>query len=916
MIARVFSLLGCIPLLVSGCATNPSDVLSAPGALRVEHIVVPLGIDVEQPRLSWRLVSSDRDVRQTAYRIIVAGSKEQIDRNHGDVWDSGKVEGDQSILVPYAGKMLESSRRYWWKVRVWDPAGRPTDYSEASWWEMGLLEPEDWTAAWISAPPVYDWASFAAQIGALEKSDPPTISARSPLLRRDFTVQGEVSAARLYISGLGYYEAAVNGERVGDHVLDPAFTRYDRRVLYTTYDVTDLVSQGENAIGVMLGGGWYDMPTRAVWGFDHAPWRDRPVLRCQLEIRYADGSMETIVSDEEWVASPGPIVFNSVRQGEIYDARLEQDGWTTPAFDASDWVRVNETSGPAGEISAQTMPPIRLIETLQPESVSEPRPGTYVFDLGQNIAGWARISVSGQAGTEITLKYGERLDDVGLVDQDLIDQHLRAAPMQTDTYILRGNGVEEWEPRFVYHGFQYVEVSGLPEPPSEETLEGRVVHTDFKSIGTFSASDTLLNRIQEAARWAYRGNFHGYPTDCPQREKNGWMGDAHLAAEMGLLNYASAGAYTKWVQDMADEQRMSGELPGIVPTSGWGYHWGNGPAWDSAFLLIPSYVYRYRGDAQLLRKHYDQHKRYVDYLERESEDLIISFGLGDWVPANTVTPAEVTSTAYFYKDVRIVAETAQMIGNGEDAVRYGQLAEDIKTAFNNEYFDPATGSYANGSQTALSCALYQGLVPEDEVQRTAALLARKVMDNGNRIDTGILGAKYVLHALTDNGYPELAYSVASQTRYPGWGYWIEQGATTLWEQWDGSNSLNHIMFGDISAWFFQAIAGIQPEGPGFQQIVVDPFVPDELEWAAAEHVSPYGLVGSEWRKETDGFHLDIEIPVNTAATVYIPASGPDAVTEGGNPIQTADGVHGVGINGGRVVVEIGSGTYRFIVDKN
>ena len=846
--------------------------------LRCEYLCDPLGIDVVQPRLSWKLQSAWRGQKQTAYQILVASSEELLRNNRADLWNTGKVTSDQSIQVAYAGRPLTSRTRCFWKVRVWDRDDKSSPFSDIATWEMGLLEPNDWQGKWITAP------------NTDGEGMPP-----APIFRKTFVLSKPVRQARLYICGLGYYEAHLNGRKVGDHVLDPAFTRYDRRALYAAYDVTGQLKTEFNAVAVLLGNGWYDMDAQAAWDFNKAAWRARPTLRCQLEVTFADGSVRTITSDETWRVAPSPITFNCIRQGETYDARREIAGWNTADVGDADWSLAKIGPGPKGTPSAQMMPPIKVMQTLKPAKVTEPKPGVYVFDLGQNIAGWARLKVSGPAGAEVVVQYAERLSDDGTIDQKDIAVHTKSTPFQTDTYILKGEGTETWEPRFVYHGFQYVQVTGLPGKPDADAIQGRIVHTAFDQTGLFECSNDLFNKIQRCTLWAYVGNFHGYPTDCPHREKNGWTGDAHLAAELGLYNFDAAAAYTKWMTDLKDEQRDSGELPGIVPTAGWGYAWGNGPAWDSAYVLIPWYLYQYRDDTRILAEHYDR------------------LGLGDWVPAKTETPAKVTSTGYYYRDALIVSKIAAMLGKTDDARHYADLAMRIRDAFNRAFFDPKTGLYAGGTPTAMSCALYHGLVPPAERQRVVDKLVEMIEKNDDHLDAGILGTKYLIDALTACDRADVVYKMATKTTYPSWGHWIEQGATTLWEQWDGGASRNHIMFGHISAWFYQALAGINlgPDTVGFKHIVIKPQLLGDVTWVRAEHESMYGTIKSAWDIKGDRFTLKVAVPTNTTATVYVPCDKEQFAKEGPSMIHSGDYVRFVRLEDDRVVFEIESGTFEF-----
>jgi len=865
--------------------------------LRCEYLVDPVGIDVVQPRLSWKLESLWRGQKQTAYQILVAASEEMLNDGRADLWDTGKVASDQSIHVVYAGKPLSSRTRCCWKVRIWDENDRASEFSEPAAWEMGLLTPQDWTAKWISTP----------------GSDEDKAPRPAPMFRKGFVLSERPVSARVYICGLGYYELHLNGAKVGDHVLDPAFTRYDRRALYVTYDVTDRLRKGPNALGVILGNGWYNMHTRAVWDFDKAPWRDRPVVRCQLEVTLADGTKTVVATDASWRVSTGPIVFDSIRNGETYDARLENADWDAPEYNGADWPAAQIDAGPKGEIRAQMMPAIKVTGTLKPAKLTEPKPGVYVFDTGQNMTGWARLHVSGPVGTQVIMRYGERLNPDGTLDQREIGQHIKTGKPQTDTYILKGKGSEVWEPRFAYYGFQYVEVTGLPGKPDLDTLEARVVHTAFDSAGTFECSNELFNRIQHNTLWSYVSNFFGYPTDCPHREKNGWTGDAHLAAEAGLYNFHSAPAYAKWMNDFKDEQRDSGELPGIVPTSGWGYQWGNGPAWDSAYVLIPWYLYEYQGNTRVIAEHYDRLKRYVDYLTGKAKNHIVAIGLGDWVPAKTATPEKVTSTGYYYRDALIVSKIAALLGKAEDAKKYGDLAQSIREAFNKEFYDPKTGLYAGGTQTAMSCALYHGLVPGDQRQKVLDNLIAMIQKNGGHLDAGILGTKYLIDSLTAGGRADIVYTMATKTDYPSWGRWIAEGATTLWEQWDGNASRNHIMFGHISAWFYQVLGGIMPdsEAVGFKHFIIKPQLLGDVKWVRARHESMYGTIKSSWEIQADKFILKIVVPVNTTATVYVPSDNQIVGTQGPDMIRTDDHVRFLRVEDSYAVYEVDSGSYEF-----
>ena len=661
----------------------------------------------------------------------------------------------------------------------------------------------------------------------------------------------------------------------------------------------------------MLGNGWYNMHTRATWNFDQAPWRGEPTMLLQLRIEFEDGSSQTVVSDSSWQASTGPIVLDSIRAGESYDARLEMTGWDTPDFDARSWTEPEVVASPVNTLSAQTIPPIRITQTIEPVSVNEPQPGIYVFDMGQNFPGWAQLRVQGEPGTKVTLRYSERIDDAGMIERSEISKFVFEGPFQTDTYVLKGRrSTNTWEPRFVYHGFQ-LRGSQRSSPASnhfgQSWEDASFIPTsnppaDFR----MREPEMLEPPCQTLTRWSYRGNFHGYPTDCPQREKNGWTGDAHLAAEQAMFQFENSAAYAKWIQDIHDEQRDTGEICAIIPTSGWGYHWGNGPAWDSAFLIIPWYVYKYRGDTRILADHYDRMRLYVDYLTSRAENGIVKIGLGDWVPADTVTPNTITSTGYYYVDATIVAQAAEILGKREDAEKYSALAKEIKQAFNREFYK-GDGIYLNGSQTALSCAVYQGLVEDSEREKVLARLAEHVAGHDDHLDVGILGSKYLFHTLSENGHHDLAYRILNQRTAPSYGDWAEQGATTLWEDWPGKASLNHIMFGDFVAWFYQKLAGINadPSQPGFQHIVIRPMPVADLDYVTAKTESMYGTIRSAWKKKADGsFILNVTIPANTTGTVFVPASSESDVK--------SEGAKFLRMDEGSAVYAVEAGAYQFI----
>ena len=711
----------------------------------------------------------------------------------------------------------------------------------------------NWQAKWIGMPDniLLEWRSQVQP---------------APYLRKVFNYDVNSKDCRLYISGLGYYELYLNGRRVRDHVLDPVVTHYDRRTRYVVYDVTEYLMPGKNVIGVILGNGWYNCHTADVWHFDKASWRDYPKLLLQLEC----DSGTTLISDKSWSISSGPIVFDGLRNGEKYDARLELGDWLSPEYDDSQWKNAAVVNPPGGILCEQTMPPCKVMGQIFPIKEWDSDKGERVYDFGQNFTGWVKLTVSGASGTELTIRYSELIKDNEL-DQSNINIYILEGDTQTDHYILKGAEQENYEPRFTYHGFRYLSIKGNAQILK---IEGQVVHTSFSKIGKINSSNEILNSLQKATVWSYSSNFTGIPTDCPHREKNGWTGDAQLAVETGLFNFSSGTAYKQWLENFRDIQRPSGQLPGIIPSSGWGFNWGSGPAWDSAFIVIAWNVYIFTGDISVITENYERMKLYVDYCSSMAENNLVSFGLGDWcrVDKARAVSSELTSTAYFYLDTMTISKMADLQGNSHDCKKYASLAMSIRSEFNRKFYQ-GNGVYDNGEMTALAAALYFNLAEDSEKSQIAAQLAKLVIGNNYKADFGILGAKYIPRVLADYGYIDDAFELITQTEFPGWGHWIKQGATTLWENWDGSGSQNHIAFGDISAWAYQYLGGITPSEkyPGFAGYDIKTFFPNKLEHFFASYDSPHGTIASEWhRNDINVIDLELITPKTSTARLQLP----------------------------------------------
>ncbi|HOW17620.1 MAG TPA: family 78 glycoside hydrolase catalytic domain [Phycisphaerae bacterium] len=923
-----------------------------PTRLRCEYAVNPLGIDEARPQLSWAVESRQRGQVQTAYQILVATTEDVLQADRGDLWDSGKVSSSRTVGVPYAGKPLQSGMRAHWKVRVWDKDGDASDWSPPAWWEMGLLEPGDWQGPWItrsegggSDADSRGSGSGAAGSGSQSPPADPYGEHPAPMFRKEFVAPRAIRQARLYISGLGYYELHINGERVGDRVLDPAWTSYAKRVFYSTYDVTALLRKGPNALGVILGNGWYNPLPLRMWGkfnLRDALTVGEPRFILQLNIEYVDGTRQSVCSDGSWRVGDSPILKNSVYLGEVYDARREQQGWDAPGFDDARWRPAVATeraahasaTAPAslGTLRAQSVEPITITRSIKPVQITEPKPGTYIFDMGQNFAGWVTLRVSAPAGTAIRLRYGELLHSDGTLNvMTSVCGQIKQAGMggpgapplayQSETYICRGSGPEVYTPRFTFHGFRYVEVTGCPDRPTLDAIEGRRLNAAVDEVGSFECSNPLFNRIHEIVRWTLLSNLFSVQSDCPHREKFGYGGDIVASSEAAIFNLDMARFYAKAVHDLDDAVRPNGGMTETAPFVGIadeGLGDGSGPVgWGTAHPLLQWHLRQYYGNERLLREQYDRTKRWVALLESKAVDGILDNGISDH-ESLTPKPRALTGTAFYYYNVRLLAQIAAALQRKADADRYAALAETIKAAFNRRFLVPGTGRYDAGTQTCQAFALYFGLVPETERQAALDVLVHDVMTaRGGHLSTGIFGTKYMLNALTDLGRADVAYTIVNQKTFPGWGHMLENGATTLWEHWafsDNTYSHNHPMFGSVSEWLFKAVAGINPapDAVGFDRIIIRPHVAGGLTRAAGRYESIRGPVVSEWRIDGDAFVLDVTIPANTTALVYVPSDAGSAIREGDRAAAEAEGVEHVRSERGAAVFRIGSGTYRFI----
>lgn len=1059
-----------VGLLWCGCAATAVEVVK----LRCEFLEQPQGIDVKSPRLSWQLESRQRGARQTAYEILVASSAAKLKSGQADLWDSGKITSDQSVLVPYAGKPLASQQSCFWRVRVWDEAGKASAWSKPAAWSMGLLQPSDWRGQWIgrdepgsnarfttgswiwfpegqpeAAAPVAtryfrrtfelpanrtikaatlhltgdnewacavnarhagtgnnfkittamdvthslqpgrnvigawvkntgtdpnpagllgalriefetgeplvietdgQWKTTDREFGvwtALDYDDSAWVPARvlgrvgmSPwgeihvpdarqlaarMLRKEFVAAKKVRRATAYLSGLGLSELYLNGRKVSDHVLSPALSEYPRRVFYVTHDVTQQIKSGRNALGVWLGNGRYYAPRTTeplgttTYGF--------PKLLLQLELEYTDGTRDTIVSDGSWkLTTAGPITANNEYDGEDYDARQELSGWAESGFDDRAWAAAQTVAAPGGRLAAQMIEPIRVTGKIKPRSVNEIRPGVFIYDFGQNIVGWCRLQVRGPAGTAVSLRHAETLKP----DGSLFLDNIRGAKV-TDRYTLKGQGTEIYEPRFTYHGFRYVEVTGFPGQPDLNALEGCVVNDDVATAGEFACSQPTINRFYQNIIWGVRGNYRSVPTDCPQRdERQGWLGDRSEESKGETYLFDVAALYAKWTQDMLDAQRDNGSIPDVAP-SYWPIY-NDDVTWPSSAVIIPGNMYQQYADTSLIAGRYPGMVQWVDHMRAYiTNGIIAKDTYGDWCvppedpafihsrdPLRKTAPA-ILATSYFYHCLQLMSRYAEMLGHPADRERFTQLAAQLKTALNEKYFNPERGYYDNGSQTSCVLPLALGLVPTGQRDRVFQHLVDKITnDTHGHIGTGLIGGQWLNRVLTDGGRADLVYQFATNTTYPSWGYMVEKGATTVWELWNGDtadpamNSHNHVMLvGDLTTWFYEALAGIKPAQPGFKQLLMQPHPVGDLQFVTATHASPYGLIRSAWKRDGAKFNWEITLPANSTATVSVPATNVDEVTERGQALTRVDGVSLVHYANGHAIFNLASGSYRF-----
>lgn len=977
----MLSLMSC-----SAFAANDAELNS----LRCEYHNNPLGIDITEPRLSWVSQSEKRGWKQSAYQILVASSQKALDADRGDLWDSGKVEAQQSIQIPYAGKPLLSHAQCFWKVKVWDQNGAASPWSQTATWSMGLLNETDWQAQWIGhdkavkITPNRD-AELAGkghkititkalygikgnskkQVDIKEKlqahvdagnlslkvtnefagKDPafeekkvleaqwlvddwksgsvtaensvcdltigrPKQYLPAPYLRKEFTVATGVKRAIIYATAQGVYELSLNGQRVSNDVFMPGWTDYKQRIYYTAYDVTDLLKEGPNAIGAILGDGWFRGNISCV---GQNKYGNKLRFKAQLHIDYDNGQSKILTTDSDWKASYGPILESDMQAGEVYDARLEMPGWNQAGFDQSSWSPIVTGSSIKPLLQAYPGVPVRAVKELPAVKVTEPTPGTYVFDLGQNFSGWARLKVNGQAGDEVTMIFAEMLKD----DGSAYTINLRSA-RAVDTYVLKGGGEEVWEPRFTFHGFRYVQVTGLKEKPTADAITGIVLYSDSPESSSFECSNPMVNKIQENIVWGQRSNYLEVPTDCPQRdERLGWTGDTQVFIRTGCYNQDVSEFFTKWMVDLMDTQNRQGLFGNQAPV----FHGHGAAAWACAGIICPWTIYKVYGDTRMIETHYDAMVRYMDACGKDGLGGRKAHTWGDWLAPAGRPPTALISAAYHAYTTSLMAEMAVALGKIDDATKYNKQFQDIRAHF-QKTFVKADGKIESELQTAYCMALSFDLLTAAQRKQAEAHLIERIKKDNYHLSSGFLGIPILLPTLTDMGRSDIAYRMIQNTTYPSWGYSIEQGATTIWERWNSyskdkgfgdvkMNSFNHYSLGACGEWMFRSMLGIETDGAGFKKITMKPELGEGITWAKGHYDSIQGRISSDWKIENKTFHWNITVPANTTATVYVPAKDAAAVTESGKAAAEAEGVKFLRMENDRAVYQVAAGTYQF-----
>ena len=905
-------------LMLTSSFSEKNDTRFSFQKMLVEYGQNPINIDESHPMFSWVISSAKRNQTQLAYRIIVASSPRNLKANRGDLWDSGKVASGETIQHEYGPNNLQSNALYYWKVIVWD-GNSISHESPPAKFETAFLSPDGWSAQWIGKGPsseVLPPQGFYKDIREqAQGADTVIHDGNSLLLRREINLDKKIESAKAYITGLGFYEFFINGARVGDHLLAPAKTPYQKVILYDTYDVSDLIKQGNNVLGVHLGNGWYN-PYKKWWNDYRMQWFGSKKAIAQICVNYADGTTQWITTDKNWHWAPGPVIYNCVYDGEVYDAKLDHQGWTKAGYNESAWNPVTVFNRPAARLVSHRMPPIKVHEIFKPLEVKGSTIGRKVYDMGQNFAGWVRIKARGTQNTILKIRFAEDLNADGTVDVTSNENANAAAE-----YRMKGVGIETYEPRFTWFGFKYVEIIALNGPLDLIDVEGRAVYSDNGQAGSFECDNLLVNKMHKATVWSQKSNMMGYPMDCPQRdERLGWFGDAQVTAEEAMFNFDMALFYENWFEGIqVNQEAKTGDIPIISPRP---YIHDEGIEWSSTYLTMLWQYYNYYGDLRILRRHYETMKRYMGFLDSISKELILPMGwIGDWgsmVKGWKEGEPSSVPTAFYFLDAKIMTDVARILGNSTDLKHFEDLAERIGDKYNKTYLNTNTANYNDGSQMANSFPLYLDIVPENLKGRVLDNLVNDiVVKNNTHLTTGVLGTKYMPEALAKLGRGDVAWGIINQKSPPSWNDMMTK-YTTMCEFWTLKQSKNHVMMGSIDAWFYKYISGIQLDenGLAFASFIIRPLMPDSLGSAKGRIETVRGTISSEWKKKNGLTTVNVQIPFNTSAMIYIPGKGGEMVMEGGVPAGKADGVEALGFREGAHVFRVHSGSYSFMVNNN
>ncbi|MEO6733725.1 MAG: family 78 glycoside hydrolase catalytic domain [Ferruginibacter sp.] len=889
----------------------------------------PIGIDHPALKLAWKLHSTEHNILQTAYHVLVSDDSLLLQNNKGNIWDSRQTNSNASIQIEYKGKALKAAKKYYWKVMVWDNKKNVSSWSQPASWQMGLLAKEDWAGAkWIGYNELPDSLKIITGYSDRGPKNLAAVHDTMPMLRKNFTVSNPVKKATLFICGLGQFEVSMNGKKIGDHFLDPAWTQFDKEAMYVSFDVSQNIVRGNNAIGVLLGNGFHLTPRTRYRKLTNA--FGYPKMICRLLIEYHNGTVKNVVSEQSWKAAPSPITYSSIFGGENFDARIDQEGWNTASFNDQRWRAAIEVDG-AKNLRSQVSEPIRFFETFSPQKITRIKDSTFVYDLGQNASGIPSITVQGKRGDTVKIIPGELINADGSVNQKA------TGSPYFFLYILKGDKAETWQPRFTYYGYRYLQVEGAV-PPSDSNkpklpvvlnLQSLHMHNAAAKIGSFSSSSELFNKTNDLVDWATKSNMQSVLTDCPHREKLGWLEQVHLMGSSIRYNYDVVNLMKKTVYDMMLSQTDSGLIPEIAPEY-VKFDWGgdmfrDSPEWGSNGIILPWYLYQWYGEKAILSEAYPMMQRYIKYLQRKANRHILTQGLGDWYDlgpnhpgVSQLTTKGVTATAIYYYDLQILSKIATMLGKTAEAKSYTALSLLVKQAFNRTFFNSATNQYATGSQTSNAMAIFMGLVEPNNKAAVLSNLVRDIKANNNALTAGDIGYRYLLRVLEDAGRSDVIYDMNNRSDVPGYGYQLAKGATALTESWQAlpGVSNNHLMLGHIMEWFYSGLAGIRQDEqvPAFKEIIIRPEPVGDISTAKASYESPYGLISSEWKKKENSFELTVEIPANTSAIIYLPAKRSSIILENDRPVESnGDVKQKMKVENGKAIIRTGSGMYHFTV---